>query len=63
MTLAGRLGKTPELLLRTARLQKRVGRGEESLRSLEEALNLGLDPKIAERERVEIQNRRESERE
>ena len=63
LTLAGRLGKTPELLLRTARLQKRVGRGEESLRSLEEALNLGLDPKIAERERVEIQNRRESERE
>lgn len=63
LTLAGRLGKTPELLLRTARLQKRVGRGEEALRSLEEALNLGLDPKIAERERVEIQNRRESERE
>ena len=63
LTLAGRLGKTPELLLRTARFQKRVGRGEESLRSLEEALNLGLDPKIAERERVEIQNRRESERE
>ena len=63
LTLAGRLGKTPELLLRTARFQKRVGRGEEALRSLEEALNLGLDPKIAERERVEIQNRRESERE
>ena len=63
LTLAGRLGKTPELLLRTARLQKRVRRGEEALRSLEEALNLGLDPKIAERERVEIQNRRESERE
>ena len=63
LTLAGRLGKTPELLLRTARFQKRVGRGEEALHSLEEALNLGLDPKIAERERVEIQNRRESERE
>ena len=63
LTLAGRLGKTPELLLRTARLQVRLGRREEALRSLEEALNLGLDPKIAERERVEIQNRRESERE
>ena len=63
LTLAGRLGKTPELLLRTARFQKRLGRREEALRSLEEALNLGLDPKIAERERVEIQNRRESERE
>ena len=63
LTLAGRLGKTPELLLRTARFQKRVGRGEEALRSLEEALNLGLDPEIAERERVAVQNRREPERE
>ena len=63
LTLVGRLGKTPELLLRTARLQKRLERREDALRSLEEALNLGLDPKIAERERVEIQNRRESERE
>ena len=63
LTLAGRLGKSPELLLRTARLQKRLGRREEALLSLEEALRLGLDPKIAERERVEIQNRRESERE
>ena len=63
LTLVGRLGKTPELLLRTARLQKRLERREDALRSLEEALNLGLDPKIAERERVEVQNRRESERE
>ena len=34
---------------------------ELALRSLEEALNLGLDPKIAEREREEVQNRRENE--
>lgn len=62
LTLAGRLGKSPELLLRTARLQKRLGRREEALLSLEEALRLGLDPKIAQREREEALIRRKPER-